>query len=108
MNQKTNKMADMTIPNTILSQLKTLGGIKMMCWGAHNFVGCGKERFLRITVSGMKFQGYVKITLNGLDYYDISFIKKNGEVKKEVENISFDEMVDVIDNYIEKTDAYAW
>ena len=98
----------MTIPNTILSQLKALGGIKMMCWGATNFAGCGKERFLRFKVSGMKFKGYVKITLNYMDTYDISFIKKNGEVEKEQENVYFDEMVDVIDNYIEKTDSYAW
>jgi hypothetical protein len=97
---------DMTIPNTIYQQLRHFGQIKMWRWGVSNLVGCGKERFLRFNVSGMKFKGFVKITLNFMDTYDIQFIKKSGEVEKEVSGVYFDEMVEVIDEYVEKVKEY--
>jgi hypothetical protein len=98
----------MDIAKTIYAQLKQLGGMKFWCWGATNFVGSEEERSLSFKVDGMKFKGYVTIVLNYMDTYDITFTNKKGDEVKEVNNVYFDGMVDVIDNYVEKIDAYAW
>ncbi len=94
---------DLTIANEIRNQLKVLGGWIMMSWGANSFVG--GNNFLQFKVQGFLLKGFVKITLNGMDLYDIQFIKvKKGvpEVLKEVNDVYFDEMVDVIDRHVEK------
>lgn len=92
-------MADLTIAKTIHSQLLGLGKIKVWSWGAHSYKG--GENFLRFRVNGHKFQGIVKISLNGMDYYDIDFIKVHNKTPEEVvhslKDVCFDEMVDLID-----------
>ena len=45
----------------------------MMSWGANSFVG--GNNFLQFKVQGFLLKGFVKITLNGMDLYDIQFIK---------------------------------
>ncbi len=92
------------IAKTIQEQLIGLGGIKVMSWGANTWQG-GKD-FLQFKVQGFKFKGTVKITLHPCDYYIIEFFKpKQIEPVKKVDMAYFDEMVDIIDNYVEYTGA---
>ena len=95
----------MEIANTIRQQLLGLGAIKVMSWGAHAWKG-GKD-FLHFKVQGLKFKGYVKITLDmGRDTYIIEFFKKadiTTKPVKRVEMVYFDNMVDIIDRFVEYT-----
>ena len=95
----------MEIAKEILNQLRVLGGYKVMSWGAHNWTGT-KDALL-FKVNGHHFKGVVKITLNSMDLYDIEFFKGNTtEVVKKFEGIYFDDMVDVIDKYVEYIPEY--
>jgi len=93
------------IANTIKEQLMGMGAIKVMSWGANAWQG-GKD-FLTFKVQGFKFKGMVKITLHPCDYYIIEFFKPKStdstQAVKKVDNVYFDEMVDIIDNYVEFT-----
>ena len=73
-------------------------------WGFHKPVAI--ENGLRFKVQGFKFRGVVEVRYNeGHDLFDVSFIK-GGKVVKKVEDVFFDMLVDVIDNYVEKTPDY--
>jgi hypothetical protein len=97
-------MANLQIAQTILSQLRGLGAIKMMSWGANKFVG--GANFLEFKVQGFILKGRVRITLTSMDDYTITFYKPRGtEPFKTIEGIFFDEMVDVIDRNVEFTGA---
>jgi hypothetical protein len=95
-------MPNLEVAKTILSQLRGLGMVKMMCWGANSFVG--SQNFLEFKVQGFKLKGRVRVTLTSMDDYTITFYKPRGkEPYKTVEGIYFDEMVDVIDREVEYT-----
>ena len=102
-----------SVPEIILSQLRSKAN-KFFCWGAHSFVGNTTHRYLMFRVNGLKFKGIVKVQLNAMDTYDIYLFDnsmKMAECKKEValktyQNVYCDELVDVIDNNIEKQDFY--
>lgn len=102
-----------SVPEIILSQLRSQQ-IKFYTWGANSFVGNTTHRYLMFRVNGLKFKGIVKIQLNAMDTYDVYLFDnslKMGECKKEIslktyENVYCDELVDVIDNNIEKQDFY--
>lgn len=122
--------AHMEIVNTILSQLRTgqQSRIRMMCWGVTGLTGMKKEGTLgtlKFKVNGMKFKGYVYISLNGSDTYDIEFVKikrkkdeelsklygktkfkEYAETEKELNGIYCDQMNEVIDNYVERLESY--
>jgi len=124
--------AHMEIANTILSQLKTgqQSKIRMMRWGATGFMGMKKEGklgTLRFKVNGLKFKGFVYISLNGSDTYDIEFVKvkrrkdeelsklygrtkfeEYTETVKEMNGIYCDQMNELIDEYVEKQSNYAF
>jgi len=95
----------MEIAKEILNQLRVLGGYKVMSWGAHNFTAYQNNSLL-FKVNGRHFKGVVKITLNSMDLYDIEFYKKVGVITKTIEGIYFDDMVDVIDRYVEYIPEY--
>jgi hypothetical protein len=98
-------MSNLVIAKTIQHQLMTLGRIKVWSWGAHAWAG--GDDFLRFRVQGLKFRGIVKITLDPSDTYVIEFFKlKATEPIKRYEMVYFDDMVDLIDEYVEKIDAY--
>ena len=89
----------MIIATEIRKQLFFFGKIETMSWGAHNWKG--GEDFLEFKVQGFKLKGYVRITLNGLDLYDITFKNLKGEVVKEIKDVYNEDMVDLIDNEVE-------
>jgi hypothetical protein len=94
---------DLTIAKTIIEQLNAFGKVKVFSWGARGWTG--GDNFLLFRVSGRKFQGIVKITLNGLDLYDIQFIRGTS-VKKEIKDVYFDQLTELIDEHVEKVAAY--
>ena len=73
-------------------------------WGFHQPMAL--ENGLRFNVQGYKFRGVVSIVYNeGSDLFDLSFIKRN-KVVKSIEGVFFDSLVEVIDDYVEKTTDY--
>jgi hypothetical protein len=96
---------DLNFPLIIQKQLYETGRMKVWSWGAHDFVGDQKERSLTFHVNGHLFQGTVKIRLNSLDLYNISFIKDSA-VLKELKDIYFDCMTDLIDVEVERIPEY--
>ena len=76
----------------------------MFSWGFHNPVAL--ENGLRFNVQGFKFRGIVEVVYNeGWDLFDVRFIK-GGKVIDTVEQVYLDGLVDVIDDYVEKTPDY--
>lgn len=62
---------------------------------------------LMFKVQGFIFKGWVKVMYNeGTDLFDITFLSSKMEVKKEVEGVYFDMLVDVIDFNVEKVNNY--
>jgi hypothetical protein len=89
----------MTTAKTIMSQIKMIDAYAFMAWGAKEFVDTGSG--LQFKVGGLaKFKGYVHITLNSLDLYDIHFFKIRSGVMKTVSqssNIFVEDLVNTID-----------
>jgi hypothetical protein len=62
---------------------------------------------LLFKVSGNHYKGLVYITLSWMDLYDVHFLNRNGDVKGEkIEGLFFDQLVEVIDNRIERIPDY--
>jgi len=89
----------MLIANEIRNQLFHFGKQIVWSWGAHAWAG--GEDFLEFQVQGYKLKGVVRIRLNGLDLYDITFKNSHGEVIKEIKDVYNEDMVDIIDNEVE-------
>ena len=71
-------------------------------WGVTKIIR--QKNTLTLKVNGKFFKHYVVITLGGDDTFSIRYVyKSKGEfkVKHEVHGIYFDELLQVIDNYIE-------
>jgi len=65
------------------------------------------ENGLMFKVQGFIFKGWVKIVYNeGTDLFDISLLTSKMETKKEITGIYFDELVEMIDNEVEKVPNY--
>ena len=93
----------MEIANYIMNILRSQLMV-MWSWGFHNAVAI--ENGLRFNVQGFKFKGTVEIVYNeGNDIFDIRFIKAS-KVVKTVEGVFFDSLVELIDDYVEKTADY--
>lgn len=89
----------MIIATEIRNQLYHFGKQIVWSWGAHAWTG--GEDFLEFKVQGYKLKGFVRITLNGLDLYDICFKNHKGEAIKEIKDVYNEDMVDIIDNEVE-------
>lgn len=91
------------IARVIKRQLYHFGAITLSSWGAHEFKG--GDRFLEFKVQGFKLKGYVRITLNGLDLYDITFKDQEGKQVHEIKNVYMDCLVEQIDGVVETTNG---
>lgn len=95
-------MENREIAMNIIETIKTLDRFAMMSWGAKNLTII--KNGLRFKSSGLvKHKGFVTITLNGLDLYDVEF----GRVRKceyktvsTVSNIYFDNLIFCIDEMV--------
>jgi len=64
------------------------------------------NRGLLLRVSARRHKGWVLITLNGSDLYDVYLVNALGRVKKEIKDVYCDGLLDTIDNAIEKIPEY--
>ncbi len=95
----------MEMAKYIMTILKTQIMI-VWSWGFHNPVALPNNEGLQFKVQGFKFKGVVQVVYNETwDLFDIRFIK-NGKVVHTIEEIYFDGLVEVIDDYVEKTPDY--
>jgi|GEM_PF-2889994 hypothetical protein len=88
------------VAKIIQAQLLGISKAKVWSWGSHKWTVI--ENGLSFKCSGFLFTGVVSITLNPFDTYRIQFIKAK-KVIDEYHDVYFDEMVDIIDNYVEYT-----
>ena len=94
----------MNISNYILQILKSQLCI-MMSWGFSQLQII--DNGIKFHVSGFVHQGYVEVVYNeGKDLFEVIFLdKKNKEVKR-IDDVYFDQLVDVIDSAVEHTNDY--
>ena len=93
------------VANEILRQIRTIDKWALGAWGARQFIATNDPPGVQFLVNGRKFKGKVIITLNGKDLYDVEFgiIKMPNWVSKHKEHdIYVEELVKVIDDYVEK------
>lgn len=99
----------MQIADTIRQQLLTTTPMNVICsWGAlHGFIATVNKDMatLMFKVNGRLFKGYVLISYNELDYYEI-YLKDSNGIRLVHEEVYFDQLGDIIDETIERgTDA---
>ena len=78
--------------------------IIIMSWGFQ------KPRYIKsglsFYVNGFKFQGNIEIVYNeGMDLFDVTFVNSE-DVRYTLSSIYFDQLVDVIDDYVEHVPNY--
>lgn len=77
----------------------------LMSWGVESPVVI--KQGLRFSVSGFLLKGSVQILYNeGLDLFDIFLINDDNTLKVSLVGIYFDELIDIIDEYVEHCDNY--
>lgn len=77
-------------------------------WGSHNFtIDNAKDcRMFRMNVQGHHHTGHVYIFVNGMDLFDVYYTSNRGTIKDVDKDLYFDQLVEVIDNKIERVEAY--
>lgn len=65
-----------------------------------------KDKCYRFRVSGHHHKGHVYIILNGLDLFDIYFTSIHGVIKKIKSDVYVMDLVDTLDNEIERLPEY--
>lgn len=77
----------------------------VLSWGFHNPVAINNG--LKFKVQGYLHTGWVQVVYNeGRDLFEVRTINRNGTVKKQVEDVYFDSLVDVVDGMVEKCKNY--
>lgn len=74
-------------------------------WGVSKKVNLNNLGLI-LKVSGHHHKGWVLITLGWEDLYRVHIIANSGEIVNEYEGIYFDDLVEIIDNRIEKIEDY--
>lgn len=92
-----------------LEQLRfgTLRTIKVMSWGTHKLKNL-EDKGLLFEVNARRHKGFVLITLDWSDTYNVYLISRSGLIKKEMTGVYFDELTEQIDEAIEKVAAYQY
>ena len=78
-------------------------------WGCHAFTIDDKRntKMLRFVVSGHHHKGHVYIFVNGMDLFDVYLTNVQGKIKDIMSDLYFDQLVEVIDNRIERIPEYS-
>lgn len=74
-------------------------------WGITKQVNL-QNKGLLLKVSANHHKGWVLITLGWEDLYKVKIISNNGKVLNEYEGIFFEDLVETIDNRIERLETY--
>lgn len=76
-----------------------------MSWGFTSPIAINMG--LKFSVSGFILTGTVQILYNeGSDLFDLIFINNDGRVRNTIKGIFFDELVNVIDDQVERVENY--
>jgi len=79
-------------------------------WGAHAFTvdKTKNTRMFRMKVNGHHHKGHVYIFVNGMDLFDVYLTTIRGKIvlKSGAQGLYFDQLVEWIDNKIERIAAY--
>lgn len=79
----------------------------VMSWGVCKFRALKGDSGITFHVQGYKFNGWVKIVYDeGADLFNVSYLSNQGKIVKEQTGIYFDELINTIDDYVEKTPDY--
>ena len=114
-------MTSQQIAQTILEQIRALTpGPVFWSWGPSAFKAVKENQILGINenylggllfyVRGMKHKGHVFVSLALDDTYTVTIgnvVRGNMKVKKQVNDVYFDQLGEIIDGLIERQDAYA-
>ena len=74
-------------------------------WGSHTPVAINNG--LKFKVQGYLHKGWVEVIYNeGRDLFEVRTINRNGTIKKQIEDVYFDSLVDVIDGMVERCENY--
>ena len=74
-------------------------------WGPRNYTRLNGKGF-SFRVSGRHFKGYVSLTVNDSDLYDIDFSNNRGNLKDSITNVYVEDIINVIDGKIENVSIY--
>lgn len=91
-------------PNETLSLLNKYT-FRFWSWGANGFKNVANKG-LFFKVQGHHHKGYVLITLNFADLYDVRLFTTTGNLKDTITDLYFDQLFDAIDEKVEKIAAY--
>jgi len=90
--------------NETLLLLKSSGSV-YWSWGVNKLTNVfGKG--LMFKVNGHHHKGYVLITLDWTDTYNVHLMSTHGNVVKSFDMVYFDDLVEIIDNNVERIKAY--
>lgn len=89
-----------------LSQLSVNKPI-LWSWGMNDLTNVQNKGFL-FKVQGHHHKGYVFITLSFMDTYTVRIVGTDGVIKDTYENVYCDQLVEIIDNRVERIADYKW
>lgn len=78
---------------------------KVMSWGARGWTKMN-DKLLRFRVSANRHKGYIFIAVNGSDLFDIWLTNLKGDIKCNFTDIYLEDVIDIIDEKIEKLKIY--
>jgi hypothetical protein len=76
-------------------------------WGMNDLTNV-QNKGLLFKVNGHHHKGYVFITLSFMDTYTVRIVGTDGVIKDTYTDVYFDDLVEIIDNRIEKIADYKW
>jgi hypothetical protein len=76
-------------------------------WGARSWTQV-PNKALMFRVSGSKFKGNVMISLNFMDLFHVEFFNIRGAKKHEIDDVFVGDLVNIIDEHVEKQSHYAF
>lgn len=77
-------------------------------WGTHalRVDNMKRPRMFRMMVNGHHHSGHVYIFLNGMDLFDVYLTSSQGKIKDIITDLYFDQLVETIDNKVERISDY--
>jgi hypothetical protein len=91
-------------PNETLLLLQRYG-YRFWSWGANGFKNI-LNKALFFKVQGHHHKGYVLITLNAADLYEVRLLTTTGKIKDTMTDLFFDQLFDAIDAKVERISEY--
>ena len=90
----------------ILSILRTQLMV-VFSWGGHRPTALPDDKGLAFKVDGFKHRGWVFVKYNdGKDLFDVELRDNSLNIVRSIEDVYFDQLVNVIDNAVEHTENY--